>query len=240
MPTATTFPRTTTMTTATIDLASLYRLLTWMSPAYPLGAYTYSHGLEWCVEQGDVHDAASALAWIAGVTRHGAGRCDAILMAHAWRATTPATVAELAELAVALCPSAERRLELTAQGRAFLQVTRDAWPHPGLALLDEIPSRDAPLPVVAGVAAAAHGIDLGAALPAALHAFAGNLVSAAVRLVPLGQTQGQRLMAALEAQVRETAAAAAHASLDELASATLRADIASMQHETQYSRLFRS
>lgn len=223
------------------DALTLYRLMSWLSPAYPVGAYTYSHGLEWSVAAGDVRDAATAHDWIDGVLRFGSGRCDGIFLTHAARTPAPAALQELAELCVALAPSSERRLETTAQGRAFLQTTRDAWPSPDLdrrvALLD---AREAPYPVVVGATVAAHGIAVPAGLLAYLHAFVANLVSAAVRLVPLGQTQGQRLMAALEPAVHAVAAEAAVASLDDLASASLCADIASMAHETQYTRLFRS
>ena len=219
---------------------TLYRLLAWLSPAYPVGAYTYSHGLEWAVEVGDVRDRDSAGAWIDDVLRHGGGRSDGILLAHAFRADDAAAVAELAELGTALAPGAERRLETTAQGRAFLAATQAAWPTERLAWLEALPVDARPYPVVVGVAAAGHGLPLGSLLPAYLHAFTANLVSAAVRLVPLGQSDGQRLVARLEPAVHAVAKAAAQAPLDEIGGATLLADLASLCHEVQYSRLFRS
>ncbi|MEI8152135.1 MAG: urease accessory UreF family protein, partial [Hyphomicrobiales bacterium] len=95
-------------------------------------------------------------------------------------------------------------------------------------------------PVAVGVAAAGHGISLEPALHAFLHAVTANLISAGVRLVPLGQSDGQRLLAALESVVKAAAQRALVTSLDEVGSAALRADLVSQLHETQYTRLFRS
>jgi len=222
------------------DAAIRYRLLTWFSPAYPVGAYTYSHGLEWAVERGDVCDLRSAYDWIEGVLSAGAGRSDAVLLAHAWRAESPEQLSSLAELARALAPSSERRLESSTQGRAFLDVTEAAWPGPRLAWARALPVALRVHPIVVGLAAAAHELPLATVLEAWLQAFVANLVSAAVRLVPLGQTDGQRLQAAFEARVMHVADQAQHAPLDEVGGMALLADIASMNHETQYTRLFRS
>ncbi|MEE4362257.1 MAG: urease accessory protein UreF [Pseudomonadales bacterium] len=219
---------------------SLYRLLGWLSPAFPVGAYTYSHGLEWAVDAGEVTTEADSRAWLEGVLVHGGGRSDAILLAHAWRAPDAAAVETLAELAVALCPSSERRLETTAQGRAFLEAMRASWPVSRLSWFDALDARALPYPIAVGVAAAGHGVPLAPTLLAYLHAFVSNLVSAAVRLVPLGQTAGQRLVAGFERQVHAVAEEAATAPLDEVGGCALLADIASMRHENQYSRLFRS
>jgi urease accessory protein len=219
---------------------AVYRLLAWLSPAYPVGAYTDSHGLEWAVEVDAVRDGDSAGAGIDDVLRHGGGRSDGILLAHARRADDAATVAELAERGTALAPGVERRLETTAQGRAFLAATQAAWPTERLAWLAALPVDARPYPVVVGVAAAGHGLPLGSLLPAYLHAFTANLVSAAVRLVPRGRSDGQRLVARFEPAVHAVAEAAAQAPREEVGGATLLADLASPCHETQYSRLFRS
>lgn len=227
------------MATAT-DHGSLYRLLSWLSPSYPVGAYTYSHGLEWAVESGTVRDAEALAVWLDGVLRFGGGRSDAIFFAHAWRAADAAAVLELNELAVALSPSAERRLETTAQGRAFLSATRHAWPTPALAAFDAVAPEQVAYPVVVAVAAAGHGVPLTAALAAYLHAFLANLVSAGVRLIPLGQSAGLALVARFEATLAQLTDEAMSASLDGVGGCALAADLASIRHETQYSRLFRS
>ncbi|MEM9012362.1 MAG: urease accessory protein UreF [Pseudomonadota bacterium] len=208
------------------DAAAL--LHAWLSPSYPVGAYTYSHGLERAVEAGNVHDPASLGAWVGGVLAHGAGWTDAVLLAHAYRDPADAEIAELAE---ALAPSAERHLETMAQGRAFAEVTASAWG------IDTIP---APYPVALGRAAAAAGIPLSALLPLYLQAFASNLISAGIRLVPIGQTDGQRQLAGLLRHCAALARRAEAAGLDDIGSAAFAADIASMQHETQHTRLFRS
>ncbi len=225
------------------DPAALYRLMAWLSPAYPVGAFSYSGGLEWAVEAGDVADAATLRHWLAAVIGGGSAFCDAVFFVHAHRAVTAADDAALlatAELAAAFVASKERLLETTAQGRAFFDTTRAAWPCPALDRLERVWQGPLALPVAVATACAGHGIGCELALPAFLHALAANLVSAGIRLVPLGQTDGQRVLAALEETVLATAARAQKTPLDEVGSAVWRADIASMSHEIQYTRLFRS
>jgi urease accessory protein len=223
------------MTDATI----LYRLMAWLSPAYPVGAFSYSHGLEYAVEAGHVRDAATTRAWLEDVIGLGAGRNDAIFCACAHRAAGAGdgeALAEIAEFAAAFSATAELALETRAQGTAFLKATRAAWPTPALDLLPG----DCVYPVAVGVAAAGHGVGLDATLVGYIQAFAANLVSAAVRLVPLGQTDGQRVTAALESAIVATTSEAGSLGLEDAGSATLMTDYCSMMHETQYARLFRS
>jgi urease accessory protein len=220
---------------------ALYRLMAWLSPSYPVGAFSYSSGIEWAVEAGDISDAATLQAWLTTMLADGGGFCDAVLFAHGYRAAgDDRRLREVAELAAALTPSKERHLETTAQGRAFLDATRAAWPCAALDRLTQVWDGPIAYPVAVAVAASGHGIALEAALAAFLQALAANWVSAGVRLVPLGQTDGQRVLAALEPVVAATAERAAAATLDDLASAAFRADLASARHETQYTRLFRS
>jgi len=228
-----------------LDFAGLYRLLAWLSPSFPVGSFSYSHGLEWAIEDGTVRSAADLSAWVGAILRHGAGRSDAILFEQGWRAASAERLDELreiAELAAVFHPSTERRLESLAQGRAFLIAVRAAWPHPLLerafAALDGPDGTAFPLAVA--VTAAAHGVALEPALHAYLHAFAANIVSAGLRAVPLGQTDGQRIIAGLGPVVEGVVEAARGLPLDALGGAAFRADIASMKHETQYTRLFRS
>ena len=315
----------------TTDAGGLYRLMAWLSPSYPVGAFTLSHGLEWEVETGSVAHADGLSAWVGDVLAHGAGRQDAILLAAAYRArrveiasaqargfdpagnpdreatsssahsresgnplgagiegsgpavasetssrrthhlrspsapsdapwspafagmsgengmggnpvadlehegaTTP-SLAEVVELAAALNPSRERRVETLSQGDAFRKITGDVWTSPAAW-------PDGPLayPVAVAIASADHGVDLGATLTAYLHAFAANIVSAGVRLIPLGQTDGQATLARLEPAIAAIAEEAATSTLDDLGGCALLADIASMRHETQYTRLFRT
>jgi urease accessory protein len=221
-------------------------LQTWLSPAFPVGAFAYSHGLEWAVEDGTVGDLATLVAWLDGVVRHGAGRSDMILLAHAWRAVVggdAAALASVAELAAALQPTRERRLESLAQGEAFLKAVRQTWPGEAVetvAATLAAAGLPAALTVAVGAVSAAHGLALPATLASAMTAFVANLSSAAVRLVPLGQTDGQRAVAALMPVVIAVAAEAETATLDDIGGAALRADIASARYETQYTRLFRS
>lgn len=225
------------------ETEALYRLLTWLSPSYPIGAFSYSHGLETAIEAGFVSDAETLSAWLTDLVREGAGRNDAIFLRAAHEASlgnNDDALNEVAELAAAYQPTAELFLETTAQGRAFLDTTAAAWPTATLEKLRQV--EPVQLALVVGAAAAGHHIALGATLHGYLHAFAANLVSAGVRLVPLGQTDGQRVIAALEPVIAETAVQvlALDNPLDHLASNTFINDWCSMRHETQYTRLFRS
>ncbi len=224
---------------------ALRKLLAWLSPAFPVGGYSYSHGLEWAIEDGSVGDAASLTAWLTDILTNGAGHNDAILFLAAWRAAAAGDcdrLAAVAEIGAAFQPSRERHLETTAQGRAFLSAVLAAWPCDRLAALAAACPADTALPYPAAVAlaAAAHGIAGAPALAALLHGFVANVVSAGVRAIPIGQTDGLKVVAALGPVIDAVAAAAETATLDDLGGAALRADIASMKHETQYTRLFRS
>ena len=223
--------------------AALYRLMAWLSPAYPTGAFSYSHGLEYAVETGQVATAAALTDWAATVIDAGAGRIDAALFTAAWRAAAAGDDASLdatMELANAWRGTAETALESAAQGAAFLSVTGAAWAHPDLERLARRHDGPVPLSAAVGAACAWHGIPLTTALAAYLQAFAANLVSAGVRLVPLGQTDGQRAVAALEPVVARAAEAALAADLETLGTSSPLLDWGSMKHETQYTRLFRS
>jgi urease accessory protein len=236
-------PIITAISMTTSDAAALYRLMAWLSPAYPVGAFSYSSGIEWAVEAGDIRDAQTLRRWLAAVIAEGGAFCDAVFLSHAHRAAAvddAAALRTVAELAAAFTPSKERHLETTAQGRAFVEATRAAWPCAALDRLGETWDGPVAYPIAVGVAAAGHGIALEPALNAFLHALTANLISAGVRLIPLGQTDGQRLLAALEPVAAATAQRALATALDDVASATFRADMASMLHETQYTRLFRS
>lgn len=214
--------------------ARLLRLLTWLSPTFPVGSFGYSHGLETSIREGVVTDARTLTHWIAALIELGSGWTDAVLARAAWSAVTAedyAALDEVAELGEALCPSLERRRESLSQGEAFLTAVA-AW-HPP-------PILRAPYAVAVGAAAGAAGIPLEPALTAWLHAFAANQVSVGVRAIPLGQSDAVAIIAALEPVILRTAHRACDATLDDLGSATLLGDIASMRHETLDGRLFGS
>lgn len=217
------------MITATaMDDPQLLLLAQWLSPAYPVGAFAWSHGLERAIARGDIGSAAALGAWLGDVLAHGAGRSDAILLAEAYRSDDPAA---LAALAAALAPCRERRMETLQQGAAFAATTRAIW---GIDLPDMA------YPVAVGRAARLVGLPL-APVPALwLQAFAGNLVQAAQRLMPLGQTDAQRLLAGLAPLCIRIGAAACRAGIDDLGSATFAVDTAAMQHAHHYPRIFRS
>lgn len=218
-------------------------LMVWLSPAFPVGAFAYSHGLEWAFEAGDLHDAATLRDWLDALVGHGSLRNDLILFATSFRATVSQdgqTLAEIAELALALANSGERRLETVTQGNAFLAAARAAWPCEAFTHLAAAWPGDVAYPVAVAVAAAGHGLPLAPSLEAYGLAFVANLVSAAVRLGIVGQTDGQRITAGLVPALHAAAASADTATLDDLGACAFRSDLAALRHETQYSRLFRS
>ena len=213
------------------DQSALLRLLTVLSPAFPVGAFGYSHGLETAIRDGMVRDAGTLSAWIAGLIEHGGGWSDAVLFKAALDcADDGAALADLVELAAALPPSLERRRETLGQGEAFLTAAR-AWGETPL-------SGPVAYPVAVGAVCGQAGIPLEPALTAWLHAFAANLVSVAVRAIPIGQTDGVATIAELEPVILATAARAANSTLDDLGQSAILSDIAAMRHETLGVRLF--
>ncbi len=229
--------------TMTTNDATLLRLLTWLSPAYPIGAYSYSHGLEAAVEAGLVAHRDDLVGYVAQALAHGAGVVDGAVLAACHRAAASGDAAALdtaAELAHAFRGTAETALESAAQGAAFAAVTAVAWPDPRFAAFVARHSRRLAHAAAFGAACGYQGVALRSALLGHLAAFAANLVSAGVRLVPLGQTDGQRATAALGPCVVAAAAAAEGAALDEIGTASPMLDLLSIRHETQYTRLFRS
>ena len=221
------------------DTDDLYRLLSWLSPSYPVGAFSYSHGLEHAVETGRVATAEDVSAWVSTVLLQGTGRVDGVLFREAYSAVAGANwdhLDHVIELGNAFQATSEFALETRAQGNAFVTATLAAWPADALTRIED----GAVYPVAVAVACAAHGIDLKTALHGYFHAFSANLVSAAVRLVPLGQTDGQRAIATLSDAVTRAQDQALTIPLDNIGSAAPLIDLASMHHETQYTRLFRS
>ena len=210
--------------------ADLHKLTQWLSPAFPVGAFSYSHGLEWAISVGEITDAGNLRDWLRDILEHGTGRNDAIFLAHAYRASAEA-LAEIAELAEAFNPAAERLLETSAQGAAFAKVVNAVWG-------DEMPPM--PYPVAIGAAARAHGLPLPETTSLYLHAFLANLASAAVRFMPLGQSEGQAVVAALSTLIEPVVTEALAATLDDLGGSAFRADMAAMLHETLPTRIFRT
>jgi urease accessory protein len=225
------------------EAASALPLLAWLSPAFPVGSFAYSHGIEWVFEAGDVTNAQSAREWITDLLECGGPWSDAVLLASAHRAASAKeydALREVAEFAAAFAPSKERKLETMAQGDAFMTAVSAAWPNKALEKITGAIGREVAYPIAVGVAAAAHEILLRVTLESYLLAVVSNFVSAAVRLIPLGQTDGTKIVAALTPLVREIAVRAEKSSLEDVGGAAIRSDIASMKHETQYTRLFRS
>lgn len=218
-------------------------LFTWLSPAFPVGAFAYSHGLEMAVERGLVTRRDDVRRWITALTTQGSLRNDLLLLAEAHRATSHGDMSRLAAanaLALAMQPSAERYLETTQQGGSFVTAIAAAWSHEGIVSCRSALDGDIAYAIAVGMAAGLHGIPLQPTLDAFAFAFTGNLTSAAIRLGVIGQTDAQIVVAASATSLRAAAQSAATGTLDDIFSATPSADLCSLEHETQYSRLFRS
>jgi urease accessory protein len=219
----------------------LLKLLTFLSPAFPVGAFSYSHGVEWAIDSGAIRSAEALQTWLTDLLQLGGVWTDAVLFAEAYRAAAAADLTRLqavAELASALSPSRERHLEATAQSRAFLDAITASWQCASLRSLLE--TGGSTYSVAVAAVSADHGIALENALPAYLNAFAANLISVGVRLIPIGQNAGLGILATLHPLIAATARRAGNSTLDDLGSSTILSDIASMRHEEQYSRVFRT
>jgi urease accessory protein len=225
---------------------ALLRLQSWLSPAFPSGSYSYSHGLEWAVEAGYIYDRESLIDWLEADLRYGSGRNEVIFFNEAWLSAIDgdrAKLFEIAELAAAFRGTSEFALESSQQASACRATLCQAWPDLLMDSLSQLLSdRHVPLvpAVVLGVRSASERIPVSLALPAFLQSYIANLVTAGVRLIPLGQTDGQLAIAALEEAVLAASAQARKATIDDLGSSAFMVDLASMAHETQYTRLFRS
>ena len=229
-----------------VHTLALLRLQSWLSPAFPSGSYSYSHGLDWAVEAGYIHDRQSLVDWLEADLCHGSGRNEAIFFSEAWRCTKEdncATLSEIAELAAAYRGTSEFALESSQQAGAYLATLRQVWPDRIFDRLSEIVRErefQPALAVVFGVRSAREGVPVSLALPAFLQSYIANLVTAGVRLIPLGQTDGQLAIAELERAVLAVSAQANEATIEDLGSAAFMVDLTSAAHETQYTRLFRS
>lgn len=224
------------MATDALQTTGLIRLMTWMSPAFPVGAFAFSGGLERAIHDGLVKDRLSLSGWISSLLAHGAIWNDAVFLAQAYRChDDPARLAEISALAEALAGSAERHAETMGLGEAFVAAA-SAWPHPVLDHLGPL----APYPVAIGAVAASQQVPIEPTLAAFLNAVVSQLVSVAIRCGIIGQKHGVGIIAELEPLVVRIASTAASSLIDDLGSATIVAEISSLKHETQYSRLFRS
>ncbi len=206
--------------------ASLLLLLNWMSPTFPIGSFAYSHGLEQVIVDGRLRTESDVEVWISDLLQSGSGWNDAVLFAQCWHGNPN-------DIALALAGSAERYSETTQLGRNF-NIAASVW-------LGERPHDDVTAyPVAAGLACKAMAIDSEQALCAFLQGFCAALVSVAVRLVPLGQMSGLRVLKHLAPLIAATAQRALLATLDDLGSCCIAAEIAAMKHETLQPRIFRT
>jgi urease accessory protein len=203
-------------------------VMQWMSPAFPIGAFAYSHGLEWAIDKDHVSNGEKLQKWITDLLEYGSLRTDAIFISLILRGHD---VRKMNELSMALCPAGERLLETKLQGSAFAKVIEDVWQQD----IGELS-----LPIAVALAAKNQSIEQDLILPAYLHAFCSNLISAAIRLIPIGQTEGQRIMLELYPTISDLVKTASESEIDDLNSACFFSDVSAMEHEYLQPRIFKT
>lgn len=201
-------------------MRDLLKLTQWLSPAFPIGSFAYSHGLEYAIDQGDISSADTLFDWVEGVILFGAGRSDAALL----RLTLEG--ADVADQAEAICSSSERWLETVEQGRAFVTATNAVY-------TETLPPM--PLPIAVGVVARRLELSAETVVSLYLHSFASNLVSVAVRFVPLGQSDGQSVLHRLHEVIEQVAQAE-----PSLWAGAIGSDLASLRHQQMETRVFKT
>ena len=206
----------------------LITVMQWMSPAFPIGAFAYSHGLEWAIDKDHVSNGEKLQKWITDLLEYGSLRTDAIFISLILRGHD---AKKMNELSMALCPAGERLLETKLQGSAFAKVIEDVWQQD----IGELS-----LPIAVALAAKNQSIEQDLILPAYLHAFCSNLISAAIRLIPIGQTEGQRIMLELYPTISDLVKTASESEIDDLNSACFFSDVSAMEHEYLQPRIFKT
>ena len=203
-------------------------VMQWMSPAFPIGAFAYSHGLEWAIDKDHVSNGEKLQKWITDLLEYGSLRTDAIFISLILRGHD---VRKMNELSMALCPAGERLLETKLQGSAFAKVIEDVWQQD----IGELS-----LPIAVALAAKNQSIEQDLILPAYLQAFCSNLISAAIRLIPIGQSEGQRIMFELYTTISDLVQTASESEIDDLNSACFFSDVSAMEHEYLQPRIFKT
>ena len=203
-------------------------VMQWMSPAFPIGAFAYSHGLEWAIDKDHVSNGEKLQKWITDLLEYGSLRTDAIFISLILRGHD---AKKMNELSMAFCPAGERLLETKLQGSAFAKVIEDVWQQD----IGELS-----LPIAVALAAKNQSIEQDLILPAYLHAFCSNLISAAIRLIPIGQTEGQRIMLELYTTISDLVQTASESEIDDLNSACFFSDVSAMEHEYLQPRIFKT
>ena len=208
--------------------SKLVTVMQWLSPAFPIGGFAYSHGLEWAINKGYVSNREELQKWISDLLEYGSLKNDAILIKLVLQGSDPK---EINELAMALCPASERLSETQIQGGAFCKIMREVW---------SLEIDDLTLPIALALAAKNESIDQNLVVPAYLHSFCSNLISVAMRLIPIGQTDGQKTLRELSPLISDSVRAVAKSDKDDLGSACFLSDVSAMQHEYLQPRVFKT
>ena len=208
--------------------SKLITVMQWLSPAFPIGGFAYSHGLEWAINKGYVSNREELQKWVSDLLEYGSLKNDAILIKLVLKGSDPK---EINEIAIALCPANERLSETQLQGGAFCKIMREVW---------SLEIDDLTLPIALALAAKNESIDQNLVVPAYLHSFCSNLISVAIRLIPIGQTDGQKTLRELSPLISDSVRAVAKSDKDDLGSACFLSDVSAMQHEYLQPRVFKT
>ena len=208
--------------------SKLITVMQWLSPAFPIGGFAYSHGLEWAINKGYVSNREELQKWVSDLLEYGSLKNDAILIKLVLKGSDPK---EINEIAIALCQAKERLSETQLQGGAFCKIMREVW---------SLEIDDLALPIALALAAKNENIDQNLVVPAYLHSFCSNLISVAMRLIPIGQTDGQKTLRELSPLISDSVRAVAKSDKDDLGSACFLSDVSAMQHEYLQPRVFKT
>jgi len=208
--------------------SKLITVMQWLSPAFPIGGFAYSHGLEWAINKGYVSNREELQKWVSDLLEYGSLKNDAILIKLVLKGSDPK---EINEIAMALCPANERLSETQLQGSAFCKIMREVW---------SLEIDDLTLPIALALAAKNESIDQNLVVPAYLHSFCSNLISVAMRLIPIGQTDGQKTLRELSPLISDSVRSVAKSDKDDLGSACFLSDVSAMQHEYLQPRVFKT
>tara|TARA_B100001248_G_scaffold129623_1_gene97190 strand:- start:147 stop:860 length:714 start_codon:yes stop_codon:yes gene_type:complete len=224
-------------------LSDLHTVLTWFSPSYPIGSYAYSHGLEYAVEEGLVKDPQTLLGWIRDLLFFGTGYNDSIIINSIYDSVANDNCVEfdyISQIANAIKPTKEIALESYQQGVSFKNILMDVYSNSNLTFYLNRLDDCITYPSVVGVAGGIFEVEKKLLLHSYLHAFTSNILSAALRIMPIGQTEIQKIIFQMKGNVEEMTNKSLGLSLSDLGSSVFISDWASSKHQNQYTRLFRS
>ena len=214
----------------------ILKLLTWNNQSFPIGSYCFSSGLEFAVESKLIQSGKDLQYWLNDLLKYGSLYSDALILLEAWKLASKKEnnkINDLNNFAVSLNQSNEKYIENYEQGKSFIKITEDAWNHKYI-------SKKLVYPIAYAVAAVQENINMEDVLICYLHSSLCNLLAAGIKLIPLGQTEGQKIQIALNTYIEEEYKNILKKNFNDIGNCGWVNDIISMKHENQFTRTFRT